>query len=190
MTGVAGANTTATTAVGAAGGVPAAGDAAPIEPTRWASVCRVVDLEPERGAAALIDGEQLALVRLLDDRVLAVQQLDPFSGAHVVSRGIVGSRLVEGRVRPTIASPMYKQVFDLETGTCLDPVGGVPVTGGSADLRTWPVRVLDGVVQVGVVEVGVAEPSGAELAADEGAGVLALAGPDVEPSGAASGGGP
>ena len=111
----------------------------------WVSLCRVTDLEPERGAAALLGSEQLALVRLLDDRVLAVQQLDPFSGAYVISRGIVGSRVVDGVERPTIASPMYKQVFDLETGECLDAVGREP-----QDLRSWPVRVVDGHVEVRV----------------------------------------
>jgi nitrite reductase (NADH) small subunit len=34
----------------------------------------------------------------------------------VLSRGIVGCR---GGV-PTVASPMFKQVFDLRTGRCLD----------------------------------------------------------------------
>jgi nitrite reductase (NADH) small subunit len=111
---------------------------------RWTAVCRLEDLVPERGAAALIDGEQVALVRLLDDRVLAVQQLDPFSGAHVMSRGIVGSRSIEGIDVPTITGPMYKQVFSLETGRCLDGAGKPPV-----DLRTRHVVVVDGVVQVG-----------------------------------------
>ncbi|NLF04788.1 MAG: nitrite reductase small subunit NirD [Actinomycetales bacterium] len=115
----------------------------------WVGVCRVTDLEPERGAAALLGADQLALVRLLDDSVLAVQQLDPFSGAYVISRGIVGSRVVDGEERPTIASPMYKQVFDLGTGACLDPVGGEPQA-----LRTWPVRVVDGEVQVGLAPEG------------------------------------
>lgn len=108
--------------------------------TGWTAVCRLDDLVPERGAAALVAGEQVALVRLVDDRVLAVQNLDPFSGAHVLARGIVGSR----GTTPTLASPMYKQVFDLTTGACLDPVGRDPM-----DLRTWPVRVEDGVVLVG-----------------------------------------
>ncbi|WP_448630020.1 nitrite reductase small subunit NirD [Cellulomonas soli] len=114
----------------------------------WVAVCRLDDLAPERGAAALLDGTQVALVRLLDDRVLAVQQRDPFCDAHVLSRGIVGSRLVDGVDVPTIASPMYKQVFDLLTGRCLDRAGKEPVPGLAADLRTWPVRVLDGVVLV------------------------------------------
>jgi nitrite reductase/ring-hydroxylating ferredoxin subunit len=45
---------------------------------------------------------------------------------------------------PTLTAPMYKQVFDLETGRCLDGAGKPPL-----DLRTWHVVVTDGVVQVG-----------------------------------------
>ena len=107
----------------------------------WTAVCRLEDLAPERGAAALVGGEQVALFRLVDGTVHAVQQRDPYSGAHVLSRGIVGSR----GDAPTVASPMYKQVFDLRTGRCLDGVGREP-----QDLRTWPVRVEGDVVLVGV----------------------------------------
>ena len=105
----------------------------------WHEVCRLTDLSPERGAAALVDGVQVALFRTHDDQVYAVQQLDPYSAANVMSRGIVGSRAD----LPTVASPMYKQVFDLRSGECLDAVGKDP-----RPLRTYPVRVLDGVVGV------------------------------------------
>jgi nitrite reductase (NADH) small subunit len=128
--------------------VPTAqGTTAQPEPTQpaWHPVCRLSDLLPERGAAALVDGEQVAVIRLLDDRVLAVQNLDPFSGAHVMSRGIVGTR---GAV-PTLASPMYKQVFDLTTGRCLETAGYTPVGGHGPDLQTWTVTVRDGVVLLG-----------------------------------------
>lgn len=81
-----------------------------------AVACRLGDLEPERGVAALVDGVQVAIFRLHDGRVVAVDHHDPFSGANVIARGIVGSR----GDRPTVASPMYKQVFDLITGVCLD----------------------------------------------------------------------
>lgn len=102
-------------------------------------VCTVDDLEVERGRAALIDGEQVALFLLPDGSVHAVDNLDPFSGAHVISRGIVGSR---GDV-PTVASPLHKQVFDLRTGECLETQGKA-----SASLRVWPVAVADGIVMV------------------------------------------
>ena len=105
----------------------------------WHEVCVLTDLSPERGAAAFLDGVQVALFRTHDDHVYAVQQLDPYSAANVMSRGIVGSR---GDV-PTVASPMYKQVFDLRTGECLDAVGKEP-----KPLRSYAVTVLDGVVSV------------------------------------------
>ncbi|MFC7489368.1 MULTISPECIES: nitrite reductase small subunit NirD [unclassified Knoellia] len=105
----------------------------------WIAVCRLDDLAPERGSAALVGGEQVALFRTHSGDVYAVQQLDPFSGAFVMSRGIVGTR---GEA-PTVASPMYKQVFDLRTGECLDSVGKEP-----QPLHTWPTEVRDGIVHV------------------------------------------
>jgi nitrite reductase (NADH) small subunit len=66
----------------------------------------------------------------------ALDNRDPFSGAFVLSRGIVGTR---GDV-PTVASPIFKQAFDLRTGRCLsDPDVSVP---------THLVRCVDGVVEV------------------------------------------
>lgn len=98
----------------------------------WTYVCTLGDLEVERGRAALLRDGQIALFLLHSGRVHAVSNLDPFSGAHVISRGIVGTR----HDVPTVASPMFKQVFDLRTGACLDPRGKEPVS-----LRVWPVAV-------------------------------------------------
>ncbi|MGP3534968.1 nitrite reductase small subunit NirD [Microbacterium sp. RD1] len=109
----------------------------------WVRVCRVSDLEVERGRAALLGDTQIALFLLASGRVHAVANLDPFSGAHVISRGIVGTRSEV----PTVASPMYKQVFDLRTGACLDAQGKDP-----RPLRVWPVAVDDGWVCVGTEE--------------------------------------
>ncbi|TCC35000.1 nitrite reductase small subunit NirD [Kribbella sindirgiensis] len=100
-------------------------------------ICAVEALLPERGVAALLGDVQIALFRTHDDEVFAIGNQDPFSGANVMSRGIVGSR---GDV-PTVASPMFKQVFDLRTGACLDdPEVSLPV---------YPVEVVDGQVVVG-----------------------------------------
>jgi nitrite reductase (NADH) small subunit len=100
-------------------------------------VCRYDVLLPERGVAALIGDLQIALFRTHDGSVFALGNQDPFSGANVMSRGIVGSR---GDV-PTVASPMFKQVFDLRTGVCLDDP--------SVSLPVYPVEVVDGQVLVG-----------------------------------------
>ena len=84
--------------------------------TGWVRVCAASRLQPDRGLCALIDGQQIALFRTSFDELFAVANIDPISGANVISRGIVGS--IGGR--PTVSSPMYKQRFDLATGTCLD----------------------------------------------------------------------
>ncbi|MCL8252125.1 nitrite reductase small subunit NirD [Aeromicrobium fastidiosum] len=106
--------------------------------TGWTRICRLDALVPDRGAAALVDGHQVAVFRLGGSGdVHAVDHHDPFSGANVMARGLVGSR---GGV-PTVASPMHKQTFDLATGQCLDDA--------SVSLRSWPVRVVDGWVEIG-----------------------------------------
>jgi nitrite reductase (NADH) small subunit len=85
----------------------------------WIDVCGYADLIPERGAAALVGGHQVAVFRTYEGELYALSNRDPFSGAYVLARGILGTR---GHV-PTVASPMYKQVFDLRTGRCLDDPG-------------------------------------------------------------------
>lgn len=132
---------------------------------RWTTVCPYSRLEPERGVAALVDGEQVAVFRTYDDQLFAIGQRDPIAGAHVMSRGIVGSR---GDI-PTVASPLHKQVYDLRTGECLD-VPGVRVP-------TYPVRCRDGLVEVAT---GPAPPpdaahhgAGSPVAAGAGSPVVA-----------------
>ncbi|KRE95455.1 nitrite reductase small subunit [Nocardioides sp. Soil774] len=101
------------------------------------AVCTVETVPLEGGVAALVDGVAVAVFRTHDGAVFALSNLDPFSGASVLSRGIVGSR---GDV-PVVSSPMYKQAFDLRTGACLDD-DAVRVTA-------YDVSVVDGVVLVG-----------------------------------------
>lgn len=98
--------------------------------TAGVKVCSTHDLEVERGRAALIGDTQVAIFLLCDGSVHAVSNLDPYSGACVIARGIVGTR---GQT-PTVASPMYKQIFDLRTGRCLETHGKKP-----ADLAVWRV---------------------------------------------------
>ena len=91
----------------------------------WVDVCPFDDLVPDRGVCALVAGRQVAVFRVApDDELFAIANHDPFSGANVLSRGIVGSK----GGTPKVASPMYKQSFDLRTGVCLDDPGvSVPI---------------------------------------------------------------
>ncbi|GAA2697442.1 MULTISPECIES: nitrite reductase small subunit NirD [Actinosynnema] len=101
-------------------------------------VCELSALQPERGVAALLpDGTQVALFLTSDGELHALGNVDPFSGAAVLSRGIVGDR---GGV-PVVISPLYKQAFELSTGKCLDDP--------SVLVASYPVSVVDGVVRVG-----------------------------------------
>lgn len=115
-----------------------------VQTTGRVRVCAVSDLEVERGRAALFGEVQIALFLLADGSVHAVSNLDPYSGAHVMSRGIVGTR----GDAPTLASPMHKQVFDLRTGVCLETQGREP-----AMLRVWTVTIVDGDVHLTLEEI-------------------------------------
>lgn len=105
----------------------------------WIGVCTLADIPAASGVAALIGDRQIALVRPDEsDTVYALSNYDPFSQAFVIARGIVGDR----GGRPKIASPIFKQTFDLQTGACFDdPLVKLPV---------YPVRLRDGRVEIGI----------------------------------------
>ena len=105
-------------------------------------VCRFEELIPGRGVAVLLpDGAQAAVFRTATDELYAVGNLDPATGAFVISRGLTGSR---GGV-PTVASPMLKHVYELASGRCVDgPAGPEP----AYRLPTYPVLRDDEVVYV------------------------------------------
>jgi nitrite reductase (NADH) small subunit len=105
----------------------------------WTTACACDYLLPCRGVGVLLpDGTQVALFRLDDGSLYAVGNIDPFSGAAVMSRGIVGDR----GGRPIVQSPIKKQAFALDDGVCLDdPDISLPV---------YATRVTaDGQVEIG-----------------------------------------
>lgn len=107
----------------------------PVE--EWSSVCRLAELERERGATALVQGRAVAIFRTHEDEIYALGNHDPFARASVLARGIVGTR----GDAPFVASPMHKHAFDLRTGKCLDDE--------EASVPVYDVRVVEGVVMVG-----------------------------------------
>ena len=108
-----------------------------MRPKTWTTVCKLDALLPNVGVRALLGDSQVAVFKLSgSDEIFAIDAFDPFSNAPVLSRGIVGD--VKGRL--VVASPIYKQHFDLETGQCLED--------DSVAVRTFAVRVVDGQVQV------------------------------------------
>jgi nitrite reductase (NADH) small subunit len=134
----------------------------------WVDVCALSDLLPDRGVAALVGGEQVALFRLSAGSIPSAgvsagnepdsgQMNAGLSGPNSEGKGetvyavgnydplggayVLSRGLVGSRGdRTVVFSPLYKQAYDLATGRCLDdPHATVPI---------YPVRVHAGRVAV------------------------------------------
>ncbi|RZQ62626.1 nitrite reductase small subunit NirD [Amycolatopsis suaedae] len=96
-------------------------------------LCAAEDVPVGTGVAALLPtGEQVAVFHYADGEFYGLANTDPFSGAAVLSRGILGDHAGT----PVVASPMHKQRFDLRTGECVDDP--------AVRVRTHPVEVRGG----------------------------------------------
>jgi nitrite reductase (NADH) small subunit len=96
---------------------------------QWMPMCELSDLIPGRGVAALLpDGSQVVVFLDRAGEVYAISNQDPFTGAYVLSRGLLGSAAGQ----PFVASPLLKQRFELATGRCLDDE--------EVTVRAYPVR--------------------------------------------------
>jgi nitrite reductase (NADH) small subunit len=106
----------------------------------WQPVCAVGDILPNTGICALV-GERHVAIFAVDDgdeRLYAIDNVDPHAGASVLSRGLVGS--LGDRI--VVASPLYKHHFDLRSGECLE--------APERSVAAYPVRVHDDTVLVAV----------------------------------------
>lgn len=83
---------------------------------QWNAVCTVDDILPDTGVCALLEGRHVAVFRVGETQFYAIDNVDPKSGASVLSRGLVGSL----GAHTVVASPLYKNHFDLATGECLE----------------------------------------------------------------------
>jgi nitrite reductase (NADH) small subunit len=104
---------------------------------QWISVCAETDFFPDTGLCALINQQQIAIFyahRLKE--YFAISNFDPIGKANVLSRGILGS--IGDQV--VVASPLYKQHFNLRTGQCLEK--------SEFQLEVYPVRCVNGEIQI------------------------------------------
>lgn len=103
----------------------------------WITVCNKNDLTPNTGVCALVNDEQVAIFwEGISDQLFALSNYDPIGEANVMSRGMLGS-LGDDLV---VASPLYKQHFNLRSGECLEAPGHC--------LKTWDIREQNGEVQI------------------------------------------
>lgn len=98
----------------------------------WTDICAVDDILPNTGVCALVQDRHVGVFRLGADQFFAIDNVDPKSGASVLARGLLGS--LGDRI--VVASPLYKNHFDLRTGECIEApeqsvkAHGVHVDGG------------------------------------------------------------
>jgi nitrite reductase (NADH) small subunit len=105
---------------------------------QWQSIGSLTDLETNAGVCALVNGIQIAIFYLPNtaQQVYALNNYDPIGKAFVLSRGIVGD--LQGQL--VVASPLYKQHFNLETGACLED--------NSVSVPVYACRIDNDTVQV------------------------------------------
>jgi len=102
----------------------------------WTAVCAVQDILPNTGVCARVAERHIAIFRTSAEQWFAIDNIDPRTQASVLARGLIGN-LGE---RLVVASPLYKQHFDLHTGECLE--------APQQSVRTYPVRTEGGQVLV------------------------------------------
>ena len=106
--------------------------------TVWERACALDELEEAFGEVVLVGSKQIALFLISPTEIYAVSNTDPATAAPVIARGIVGS----SGERPTVASPLHKEVYDLATGEC--------IAKPSLSLATFRTRVIDGYIEIAI----------------------------------------
>jgi nitrite reductase (NADH) small subunit len=106
---------------------------------RWIRAAHEQNFPANGGACVNIDGEQIAIFNFARrGEWYACQNMCPHKMQMALSRGMIGSAQDE----PKVACPFHKKTFSLKSGQCL--------AGDEASIKTYPVKVVDGVVYVGV----------------------------------------
>lgn len=104
------------------------------------ALCNIDDIIPETGVCALVDNKQIAIFRTKQDQLFAIDNFDPFSQANVLSRGLLGGTRVNDKDIIYVASPIYKQRFNLANGECLD--------NADISVNSYQVEVNEGAIRV------------------------------------------
>lgn len=105
--------------------------------SNWNTICKESDIAPGVGICALHQGQQVAIFKSQDgNKLYAVSNFDPVGEANVMSRGLTGS----AGDAYYVASPLYKERYNLATGECLD--------NAELSLKTFEVRADNGAIQL------------------------------------------
>ncbi len=103
----------------------------------WTDICAVNDIIPGTGVCALLGQHQVAVFRpYADEQLFALDNVDPFYQASVLSRGLLTD--LQGELY--ITSPLKKQHFRLKDGVCLE--------NADFSITAYAVRVNNGRIEL------------------------------------------
>ena len=105
----------------------------------WFLACSEQDIPENAGACVKYKNEQIAIYNFKRrGEWYATQNLCPHRQQMALSRGMIGTH--EGE--PKVACPFHKKTYSLQSGKCLN--------GGETDIKTYPIKVENGMVYIGV----------------------------------------
>lgn len=119
-----------------------------IADSQWLKACHVDDLVINSGVCVLLNEQAIALYAQTNYvgkdadatlNVFALSNIDPVTQASVLSRGLLGST---GDTL-FVASPIYKERYNLETGECID--------NDDLSVQSYPTKIVDAFVYIAVV---------------------------------------
>ncbi|HEY4327365.1 MAG TPA: nitrite reductase small subunit NirD [Mucilaginibacter sp.] len=109
---------------------------------KWILACYTDDVPANGGACMKHGDEQIAIYNFTRrNEWYATQNLCPHKQQMVLSRGMIGS--TGDDCTPKVACPFHKKTFSLLNGECLSG-------DDELQIKTYPVKVMDGKVYVGV----------------------------------------
>jgi nitrite reductase (NADH) small subunit len=109
---------------------------------QWKVACYVDDIPENGGGCVKLGDEQIAIFNFSRrGEWFATQNLCPHKQQMALSRGMIGS--TGDDCEPKVACPFHKKTFSLLTGECL--------SGDEYQIKTYPVRVVEGKVYIGMV---------------------------------------
>jgi nitrite reductase (NADH) small subunit len=106
---------------------------------QWITACRAEDVAENGGVCVKLGDQQIAVFYFTRrNEWYATQNECPHKKQMALSRGMIGTR----NNVPKIACPFHKKTFSLLTGECL--------SGDECSIKTYPVKVEDGMVYIGI----------------------------------------
>ncbi len=109
---------------------------------QWKIACYADDIPENGGGCVKLGDKQIAIFNFSRrGEWFATQNLCPHKQQMALSRGMIGS--TGDDCEPKVACPFHKKTFSLLTGECL--------SGDEYQIKTYPIRVVEGKVYIGMV---------------------------------------